>query len=278
MQLTPVKPGSRVKLTDDTATDDQAPGGSEAEDRLAPLLKRLPALQTALYAESKRALLLVFQGRDAAGKDGVTRKVFSSLNSQGCVVTNFKRPTEYELARDYLWRVHQSVPPKGTIGIFNRSHYEDVLVVRVHELVPKAVWSKRYDQINDFERILSENGVTILKFFLHISREEQKERLLDRLNDPLKNWKFQVGDLEERKRWDDYTEAYEDALEKCSTEWAPWYVVPADRKKSRDLLVGEIVVDTLEQMDPQFPRVDPAVLKVARQWERESTSRKREDE
>jgi PPK2 family polyphosphate:nucleotide phosphotransferase len=193
-------------------------------------------------------------------------------------VSTFKRPTEYELARDYLWRIHQVVPPKGTIGIFNRSHYEDVLVVRVHELVPEEVWSKRYDQINDFERMLTECGVVILKFFLHISREEQKDRLLERIHDPLKNWKFQVGDLDERKLWDEYTEAYEDVLEKCSTSWAPWYLVPADRKKTRDLLVAQVVVDALVKMNPQFPRVDPEVLKIARQWERETTARKRVEE
>lgn len=241
---------------------------------MAPIVAKIVEQQVALYAESKQALLVVFQGRDAAGKDGLTRKVFGPVNSQGCVVNTFKRPTVYELARDYLWRVHQVVPPKGTIGIFNRSHYEDVLVVRVHELVPKAVWSKRYDQINDFERMLSENGVTIVKFFLHISREEQKDRLLERLHDPLKNWKFEVGDLDERKRWDDYTEAYEDVLEKTSTAWAPWYLVPADRKKTRDLLVAQVVSSTLERMAPAFPRVDPEVMKIAREWERETTARR----
>jgi PPK2 family polyphosphate:nucleotide phosphotransferase len=271
MWLKPVKPGSKVRLTDASAVDNRAPRSEEAEQRIEPLLARLPELQTALYAESRRALLIVLQGRDASGKDGLTRKVFGPLNSQGCVVSNFKRPTEYELARDYLWRVHQVVPPKGTIGIFNRSHYEDVLVVRVHRLVPKETWSKRYAQINEFERMLTENGVTILKFFLHISKEEQKDRLLARLNDPLKNWKFQVGDLEERKVWDDYTEAYEDALERCSTEYAPWYIVPSDRKKTRDLLVAEVVTETLERMSPRFPKVDPEVLTLARQWERETS-------
>jgi len=260
MPLKPVKPGAKV------------------QQLLKPLIDRLVELQVALYAESKQALLVVFQGRDASGKDGLTRKVFGPLNSQGCVVSNFKKPTEYEMARDFLWRIHQHVPPKGTIGIFNRSHYEDVLVVRVHDLVPKAVWSRRYDQINEFEHMLAENGVTILKFLLHISRDEQKERLLERIHDPLKNWKFQVGDLAERKRWDDYTEAYEDVLEKCSTAWAPWYVVPADRKTTRNLLVAQVVVDTLERMKPQFPRVDPDVLKLARQWERETTGKKRIEE
>jgi PPK2 family polyphosphate:nucleotide phosphotransferase len=278
MPLKPLKPGIRVKLTDDSAVDDHEPRGEKAVRQLAPQLDRLVELQTALYAESKQALLIVLQGRDAAGKDGLTRNVFGPLNSQGCVVSNFKRPTDYELARDYLWRVHQAVPPKGTIGIFNRSQYEDVLVVRVHKLVPKSVWSKRFEQINHFEKMLTGNGVTILKFMLHISKEEQKTRLLERLNDPLKNWKFQVGDLEERKRWEEYTEAYEDVLERTSTEWAPWFVVPSDRKKARDLLVATVVVDALERMAPKFPRVDPDVLKIARQWAREPKARRKVQE
>jgi PPK2 family polyphosphate:nucleotide phosphotransferase len=272
MPLKPVKPGTRVELSDKTAKDDDLPRGKAADQALEPLVERLAELQVALYAEAKRSLLVVVQGRDASGKDGLTRKVFGPLNSQGCVVTSFKQPSEYELARDYLWRVHQAVPPKGTIGIFNRSHYEDVLVVRVHGLIDKPTWRRRFRQINDFERMLTENGVTILKFFLHISRAEQRERLLARLHDPTKNWKFQVGDLAERKRWDLYSEAYEDALAETSTEWAPWYVVPADRKGTRDLLVAEVVVRTLEKMDPQFPKVDPEVLKVAREWERETTA------
>jgi PPK2 family polyphosphate:nucleotide phosphotransferase len=275
MSLAPLAPGQRPELRDRDAVSSHEPHGSEAQSLLEPLLKRLQELQTALYAEGRQALLVVLQGRDAAGKDGLTRRVFGPLNSQGCVVSNFKRPTEYELARDYLWRVHQAVPPKGTIGIFNRSHYEDVLVVRVHELVPASIWSRRYDQINAFERMLSENGVTVLKFFLHISRDEQQERLIERIHDPLKNWKFQVGDLAERAYWDAYTDAYRDALERCSTPWAPWYVVPSDRKTTRDLLVARVVVDTLERMAPKFPRVDPEVLKTARRWERESTGRRR---
>ena len=270
MPLKPLKPGARIKLTDDSAVDHREPRGEDAQQQMAPLVDRLVKLQVALYAESKRALLIVLQGRDASGKDGLTRTVFGPLNSQGCVVSNFKRPTDYELARDYLYRVHHVVPPKGTIGIFNRSHYEDVLVVRVHGLVPKDVWSKRYEQINQFEKMLTENGVTILKFMLHISRDEQKERLLERLNDPLKNWKFQAGDLEERQLWADYSNAYEDVLERTGTEWAPWYLVPANRKRTRDLLVAQVVVDTLERMAPRFPRVDQSVLEVARQWQRET--------
>ena len=269
MPLKPVKPGAKLELRDRDAKSEGVPRGEEAVARLNPLLKRLAELQVALYAEAKRALLVVLQGRDASGKDGVVRDVFGPLNPQGCVVTSFRRPTELELSHDYLWRVHQAVPPHGTIGIFNRSHYEDVLVVRVHNLVPRADWSRRYDQINGFEKLLTENGVVLLKFFLHVSRDEQKERLVERLKDPLKNWKFQEGDLKEHDLWDDYTEAYQDALSRCSTPWAPWYLVPADRRTSRDLLITERVVQALEEMNSQFPVVDPAVLKIAKKWERE---------
>lgn len=270
MRLEPIKLGSHLRLTDRDASTTHAPKGEQAERQTAALVERLVALQAALYAEAKQALLVVLQGRDASGKDGVTRTIFGPLSSQGCVVTNFKRPTELELAHDYLWRVHQAVPPKGTIGIFNRSHYEDVLVVRVHNLVPMKVWSRRYDHINQFEKLLTDSGVTILKFMLHISRSEQQERLLERIDDPLKNWKFQVGDLEERNRWSDYTRAYRDVLAKTSTPWAPWYMVPADSKKTRDLLIADVVVRTLTRMSPQFPRVDPGVLAIARRWQREN--------
>ncbi len=278
MSLVPIASGTRPPLDDESAIAEDELRGAAAEAALAPLLERLTELQTALYAEAKQALLVVLQGRDAAGKDGLISKVFGPLNSQGCLVSSFKRPTEYELARDYLWRVHQVVPPRGAIGVFNRSHYEDVLVVRVHQLAPKAVWARRFDQINAFERMLTENGVTILKFFLHISRDEQMQRLLARVHDPLKNWKFQVGDLEERERWDDYTEAYGDVLAKCSTPCAPWYLVPADRKKTRDLLVARVVVEALERMKPAFPKVNPDVLKIARQWERETKSKRKAQE
>jgi PPK2 family polyphosphate:nucleotide phosphotransferase len=278
MPLDPIASGTRLPLDDHAADARDEPRGSDAETALTPLLERLTELQAALYAEARQALLVVLQGRDASGKDGVIRKVFGPVNSQGCQVSNFKKPTEYELARDYLWRVHQVVPSKGTIGVFNRSHYEDVLVVRVHQLVPRAVWARRYDHINAFERMLTDNGVTILKFFLHISRDEQKQRLLERVHDPLKNWKFQVGDLEERERWDDYTEAYRDVLSKCSTPCAPWYLVPADRNKTRDLLIAQVVVDTLERMKPEFPKVNPDVLKIARRWERETKSKKKAGE
>ena len=209
MPLEPLKPGKRPKLDDvDAIPDDSVPRADDADQHLSKLIPRLNELQEALYAEGRQALLVVLQARDAAGKDGTIRHVFGPLNSQGCVVTAFKRPTDLELSHDFLWRIHQAVPPRGTIGVFNRSHYEDVLAVRVHRLVPRETWSARYDQINEFERMLTENGVRILKFFLHVSREEQRERLKSRLDDPKKNWKFQAGDLDERKLWDDYTEAY----------------------------------------------------------------------
>jgi PPK2 family polyphosphate:nucleotide phosphotransferase len=270
MLLQPIPPGRRIRLTDAMARPAaKVPHGEEANRLLTPLVERLARWQVALYAEGRRALLVVLQGRDAAGKDGVVRRVFGPLDARGLVVTPFKRPTDYELAHDYLWRVHRAVPIRGTIGVFNRSHYEDVLVVRVHRLVPRQVWSRRYEQINAFEKLLTDEGVTILKFFLHISRAEQKARLLERLKDPTKNWKFDVVDLEERHRWPAYTRAIEDMLSRTSTPWAPWYLVPANRKASRDLMVAEVIAREMDRMHPRFPRVDPEVLKQARAWERE---------
>jgi PPK2 family polyphosphate:nucleotide phosphotransferase len=254
MRLEPVTPGEALRLTDATAAaPEDVPSKSEAVRAVERLGARIDELQDALYAEGRRALLIVLQGRDTSGKDGTIRKVFGPLDPLGIAITSFKAPTPVELAHDYLWRVHQAVPPKGTIGVFNRSHYEDVLVVRVHELVPKSVWRPRYEQIKAFERLLTENDVTILKFFLHISRDEQRERLLARLDDPTKHWKFSAGDLGERDRWDAYTAAYEEALARTSAPDAPWYVVPADKKYVRDLLVAQVVVDTLERMDPKYP-------------------------
>jgi PPK2 family polyphosphate:nucleotide phosphotransferase len=211
-------------------------------------------LQELLYASKKRALLIVLQAIDAGGKDGTIRHVMSGVNPQSCQVTSFKAPTAEELGHDFLWRIHQRVPIKGFFGIFNRSHYEDVLVVRVHDLVPKAVWSRRYDYINGFERVLDDGGVTILKFFLHISKDEQKKRFEDRLRDPAKMWKATLQDLEERKLWEKYRKAFEDAISKCSTEVAPWYVIPADRKWFRNLAVSEVIVQTLEAMDLKYPK------------------------
>lgn len=224
------------------------------------LCDRMEALQAALGAGQQHALLIVLQGRDTSGKDGTIRKAFGRLNPAFCTVTGFKRPTPLELRHDYLWRIHQVVPPRGTIGIFNRSHYEDVLAVRVHRLQPEAVWRRRYDHINRFERMLTEEGVVIRKLLLHISKEEQRQRLEERLDDPTKNWKFEPGDLQERALWDDYTAAYSEMLERCSTEYAPWYIVPADKNKPRDWLVADLVVRTLEELNLQYPAADPAVL------------------
>jgi PPK2 family polyphosphate:nucleotide phosphotransferase len=254
VRLKPIPPGTAITLDDDNARLESDPAPKhELEEQVDRFTKRIGELQHALYAERAQALLVVLQGRDTSGKDGVIRKVFDDVNPAGVAVANFKAPTPVELAHDFLWRAHQAVPPKGLIGVFNRSHYEDVLVVRVHQLVPEAVWRPRYEQINLFERILTENGVTILKFFLHISREEQRERLLARLESPDKYWKFSPGDLGERDLWDDYTRAYEDVLRLTSTTWAPWYLVPADRKPARDLLVAATVVNALERIDPQYP-------------------------
>lgn len=254
MSFDPVPADAAPELTDALAAPPAgAPSKAEAQDRVDALTKSLDQLQEALYAEGTRALLVIFQGRDTAGKDGATRKVFGPLNPQGLMVTGFKVPTPLELAHDFLWRIHQATPPAGTIGIFNRSQYEDVLVVRVHQLVPESVWRPRYAQINQFERMLTENGVTILKFYLHISREEQRERLAARLEDPSKYWKFSAGDLDERKRWDGYTAAYQEMLARTNTSWAPWYLVPADKKYYRDLVVAQVVTDTLSVMAPKYP-------------------------
>jgi PPK2 family polyphosphate:nucleotide phosphotransferase len=232
---------------------------STAEPEVARQLERLAALQDRLWAESKRSVLVVLQGIDSAGKDGTINKVMEAFNPQGCPVTSFKVPSAEELAHDYLWRVHKAVPRKGEVGIFNRSHYEDVLVVRVHNLVRKAVWSKRYDQINAFEHHLAENGTTILKFFLAIDKDEQRQRFQARYDDPMKRWKFSMGDLEERKRWADYQAAYNEVLSRTSTVEAPWYVIPANRKWFRNLAVATILADTMTGLKPQYPPVAPDV-------------------
>ena len=248
-----VRPGTRIDLAkvDPAATHGHAKASSAKE--LAHGLARLTDLQDRIWAEGKHKVLIVLQGIDAAGKDGTVRHVMGAFNPQGCPVTGFKVPSAEEIAHDYLWRVHRRVPGKGEIGIFNRSHYEDVLVVRVHDIVPKAVWSRRYDQINAFEQLLADEGTTILKFFLYIDRDEQKARFQARLDDPTKRWKFRLGDLEERKRWDDYIAAYEDVLARCSTKSAPWYVVPSNRNWFRNLAVTSILADTLEELDPRYP-------------------------
>jgi PPK2 family polyphosphate:nucleotide phosphotransferase len=263
MQLTPVSRRTPLSLDDRSAArPDELFEGDELKEQTNKLLDRLGELQAMLYADGRYALLVVLQARDAGGKDGTVRKVFGACNPLGCQVTSFKVPTPLELSHDYLWRVHQAMPAKGILGIFNRSHYEDVLVVRVKDIVPKPVWSKRYDQINEFERMLDDNRVKILKFFLNVSRDEQAKRLKDRLSDPTKNWKFRAGDLDDRDLWDEYTKAYRDALKNCSTPWAPWYVVPADDKKARNYLVARTVVDLLENLGLRYPKADRDVLKL----------------
>jgi len=231
--------------------------GLTKEDAAAALVKhleRLSVLQYLLYAEGRRSVVVVLQGIDAAGKDGTVRRVMSGLNPQGVRVTPFKVPEGAEKRHDYLWRVHNALPEYGQIGIFNRSHYEDVLIVRVHGLVPKSAWSKRYHQINDFERMLNENGVHIVKFLLYISKDEQAKRFRERLEDKRKAWKFSPDDLKEREYWEGYIEAYEDALTKCNAGCAPWYVIPANRKWFRNLAVAQILVETLEGMKLEYPK------------------------
>jgi PPK2 family polyphosphate:nucleotide phosphotransferase len=253
-----IKPDSKVKLGDiDTREKDGFDGRDDPkyQKELAETLERLTKLQDRLYAEQKQSLLVVLQALDTAGKDGVLRKVAGPLDSRGVHVASFKAPNSEELAHDYLWRVHSQVPKKGEITFFNRSHYEDVLVVRVLDLVDKKVWKRRYDHINAFERLLTDEGTRIVKFYLHISKDEQKKRLQERLDDPEKHWKFESGDLKMRAKWDDFREAYEDAMERTSTDYAPWYVIPADHKWGRDLGIARVLVDTLEEMNPQFPKV-----------------------
>ena len=225
----------------------------QIEDELAKDLEKLTDLQERLYAENERAFLIVLQGIDTGGKDGTVRHVFRGLNPQGVQITSFKQPSAEELSHDFLWRIHQHAPAKGTIGVFNRSHYEDVLVVRVHDLVPKKIWKERFDHINRFEEMLTEHNITILKFFLYISKDEQKRRFEERLENPKKQWKFAMGDLAERKLWDDYIEAYEDMLTKCNSEYAPWHIVPADHKWYRNLIVTRTLVEALEAMDLKYP-------------------------
>jgi len=231
-------------------------GKDEGRERLLELNQELEELQELLYAEHKHKMLIVLQAMDAGGKDGTIRHVFEGVNPQGVRVAGFKKPSAEEMAHDYLWRVHAHTPGKGEIVIFNRSHYEDVLVVRVHNLAPKEVWSRRYDHINDFERLLADEGTTILKFFLRIDLDEQKERFQARLDEPRKHWKFNPNDLKERKLWPDYIEAYEDAISKTSTDWAPWYVVPANRKWYRNIVIGSAIVETLKGLNMRHPEPD----------------------
>lgn len=258
-QLLRVMPGSNVDLDAWDPGDTHGHDKETADEQLAEGVQRLAALQDRLWAEAEHPVLVILQGIDAAGKDGTIGHVMGAFNPQGVLVSPFKVPTPNELAHDYLWRVHQRAPGKGEIGIFNRSHYEDVLVVRVHDIVPKEVWSRRFDQINDFERILAAEGTTILKFFLWISKDEQAERFQARIDDPNKRWKFRRADLEEREHWDAYQEAFEDVLSRCSTDWAPWYVIPSDKKWFRNVAVAEILGDTMDDLDPRYPDGEPDI-------------------
>jgi PPK2 family polyphosphate:nucleotide phosphotransferase len=259
-----VHPGAACRLVEHDPDDKGLfPGNKEAGLAILPAIHaRLIELQELLYAEGKRKLLVVLQAMDTAGKDGTIRQVFGCLNPQGVRVASFKAPTAAELAHDYLWRVHHHTPGSGEIVVFNRSHYEDVLVVRVRALVPQERWEKRYAQLADFERMLVEEGTTVLKFFLHIDRDEQKRRLEARLADPAKHWKFDAGDLAERKLWDDYMKAYEAAMGRTSTKTAPWYVVPANRKWYRNLVIGKILIHALEGLGMQYPPPPEGLEKI----------------
>jgi PPK2 family polyphosphate:nucleotide phosphotransferase len=257
-----VAPGRRFRLANVDPGDTHGfsrDAGLEATQRE---LAQLAELQDRLWAEARHAVLVVLQGIDTSGKDGVINKVMTALNPQGCAVTSFKVPSAEELAHDYLWRVHQHVPRHGEIGVFNRSHYEDVLVVRVHGLVPKRVWSRRYDQINQFERILTENGTTVVKFFLLIDRDEQRARIQARFDDPAKRWKFSMGDLDERRLWDDYQAAFQDALTRTSSDWAPWHVIPANHKWFRDLAVASILRASIAGLKPAYPQRDDLPARI----------------
>ena len=249
-----LSPGQPVRLAEiPTRADTFHPDRDAAEAEFRELRDEIVETQHRLYSEGKQKLLVVLQAIDAGGKDSTIRRVFKGVNPQGVRVTSFKVPSKEELAHDFLWRVHEAVPGKGMIGVFNRSHYEDVLVVRVDEIVPEPVWRERYRQINEFERLLAETGTRILKFFLHISKEEQAERFRDRLEKPHKQWKFSQDDLRKREQWNDYRAAYEEALERCTTQWAPWHVIPADQKWYRNVAIGRVMVEALREMDPKYP-------------------------
>ncbi len=262
-----VTPGQKIDLdTFDAGSKPKGLSREEGEEAFASLTARLRDLQHMMYAEDKRSVLVVLQGRDAAGKDGTIRHVFGPVNPQGCRVTSFKVPSKLEASHDFLWRCHIATPARGQIGVFNRSHYEDVLVVRVHDLVPKSVWSKRYDHINAFEQLLADKGTMILKFYLHIDRDEQLERFKKRMDNPRKNWKISTADYSERPHWDAYTAAFEEALKKCSTDHAPWFVIPSNRKWFRNLAIAKIVVDAMEGMKMEFPEPSMDMKEVKRMY------------
>lgn len=250
-----VRPDTTVDLATWSTRDTNGFDGGKSAGlaALAEANQRLTELQQLLYADGRHKVLVVLQGMDTSGKDGTIKHVFANVNPLGVKVANFKRPTDIELAHDYLWRVHQRTPANGEIMIFNRSHYEDVLVVRVRNLAPESRWSRRYDHIRDFERLLVDEGTTVVKFFLHISHDEQRQRLQERIDNPAKNWKFEHGDVEERVHWHDYQQAYAEAISRTSTKDAPWYIVPSDRKWYRNLVISTVLVATLERLDLRYP-------------------------
>jgi PPK2 family polyphosphate:nucleotide phosphotransferase len=262
-----VKPGAKVRLSKiDPSYKGKYESHEEAALAIAKHLQRMEKLQYLLYADGDKSLLVVLQALDAAGKDGVVRHVFSGMNPQGTAVFGFKQPNKLEASHDFLWRVHLRSPAKGEVVIFNRSHYEDVLVVRVHKLVPQSVWSKRYDLINDFEKLLTDNGTRILKFYLHISPQEQLARFGARLDDPSRNWKISESDYSERKLWPEYVAAYEDVMTLTSTKHAPWFVIPANHKWFRDLAVSQIIADTMEDMGLKLPPAQVNIADIRRKY------------
>jgi PPK2 family polyphosphate:nucleotide phosphotransferase len=262
-----VAPGAKVKLKDiDPAFKDHHENHKQAAEEIEHYQEKLRELQSLLYAERRRSLLICLQALDTGGKDGTINHVLAAMNPQGCRVAAFRQPSAEEAAHDFLWRIHRAAPERGEVVVFNRSHYEDVLVVRVHSLVPKEVWSRRYDQINAFEKGLVEHDTHILKFYLHISKEEQLKRFKDRLDDPAKQWKISEADYKERSYWEDYTAAYEDALSRCSTEHAPWFVIPADHKWFRNLAVARIIVERLEGLHMSYPKPTVDLDRIRREY------------
>jgi len=263
-----VEPGAKVRLDkiDPGFKDKHDESHDSSKSEIQKHVERLAKAQYLLYADGNQSLLIVLQALDAGGKDGVVRHVFTAMNPQGTLVSSFKQPSKIEAAHDFLWRAHQDTPAKGQVVIFNRSHYEDVLVVRVHKLVTEAVWSKRYDLINDFEQMLHENGTRILKFYLHISTEEQLERFKQRLDDPMRNWKISEADYSERKLWPDYMEAYEEAMERTSTKHALWYVIPSNHKWFRNLAISEILADAMEDMGLKLPPAQVDMAEIRRKY------------
>ncbi|EFL53525.1 polyphosphate kinase 2 family protein [Finegoldia magna] len=268
-----VKPNKKVDLEKFSTKKDDSYSKKEVKEEILPQnLEKMFEFQEKLYAENKKGILVVLQAMDAAGKDSLVKKVFTALNPAGCKVTSFKQPSTEELDHDYLWRITKATPAYGEVGIFNRSHYEDVLVTRVHNLVNKKndddFWEKRFEDINAFEKYLDNNGIKVVKFFLHVSKDEQKERLLDRINLEEKHWKFAASDILERENWDDYHRAYEDMLEHTSTDYAPWYVVPADNKWYTRLVVSEVMLDLFKQLDPHTPKLSKEEESQLEKWKK----------